>query len=186
MALSHFGPGFRGRFLDIGANDGLHGSTTVLLAENGWDGIAIEPSWSVIPIWLQNMRRFPRVTLVAGVISPRRELARYWECGALSTCNQNIQAQGGDRNGATMVYAPTFTCVDLLDAFPGPFDAVSIDIEGWSLDIMREFPWDRAGCRFAAIEAFSKFNEAPVIRSFMESVGFGHLATTRENVVMVR
>src|SRR5688572_20384844 len=41
--LRFFGEGREGVFVDVGANDGLHGSNSMLLEQKGWRGFLIEP-----------------------------------------------------------------------------------------------------------------------------------------------
>ncbi len=38
-----FGPAFSGVFMEVGANDGLHGSNSKLLESRGWHGFLVEP-----------------------------------------------------------------------------------------------------------------------------------------------
>lgn len=42
--VNYFGKDFKGKFLDIGANDGVTLSNTRALAEAGWCGVLVEPS----------------------------------------------------------------------------------------------------------------------------------------------
>jgi hypothetical protein len=88
------------------------------------------------------------------------------------------------------MWVPVVTPRDLCAAFPGPFSMVNLDIEGWSLDIMREFPWLDVDCRFAVIEALRGddfgVDEVPIVIEYMRQFGFRHMKTTRENVVVVR
>ena len=198
QALAHFGAGFQGRFLDLGANNGMNGSTTLLLAEHGWSGVWVEPNWSVMGELIARACAFSgRVQIVQGAVGLRHGLVPYWDASCLgehssewSTCSQDIQTRSEPRARALKLHVPVFTPADLVDAFPGEFHVVSIDLEGWSLDIMRAFPWDLVGCRFAVIEAFRPYHfggdERPMVREFMESKGFRHFGNSEENVVMVR
>lgn len=42
--LEFFGKGYRGRVVDVGANDGVEGSNSRLLELHGWVGLLVEPS----------------------------------------------------------------------------------------------------------------------------------------------
>lgn len=195
LALEHFGD-FKGRFLDLGAYDGRNGSLTYLLAEHGWTGVQVEPNWRTTPVWIGHMMGFQgRVKLVQGAIGISHGLTRYWDsAGPWSTCNPEVQALGRERFGAMEIMVPTFTPSDLVEVFPGDFDMVSIDIDGWSLDIMRAFPWSLVNCRFAVIEAIDgacglwtgPSDERMTVVEYMTGQGFRHLKTTTENVVMVK
>jgi FkbM family methyltransferase len=195
LAVEHFGREFKGRFLDLGAYDGLAGSNTYLLAQLGWEGVEVEPNWRTTGQWIDNVwRKFGKsVQLVQGAIGLTRGLTTYWDsAGPWSTCHPGVQAIGRERTGAFKMHVPTFTPGDLIDAFPGPFHVVSVDIDGWSLELMRSLPWDTMGTRFAVIEAIEAPdwpgppNERQVVREYMQSRGFYHLCDTLENVVMVR
>src|ERR1035437_6830450 len=39
-----FGEDYRGKFVDVGANDGVYGSNSYLLERHGWTGLLVEPS----------------------------------------------------------------------------------------------------------------------------------------------
>lgn len=190
-AISHFGESFMGRFLDLGCFDpAIGGSITYLLAQRGWEGVWVEAGHAAMGDVIKLARTFDgRVSVVHGAVGTKHGLVPLWDCGGYSTCSAVIKDIGAERGGAYKLLVPAFTPDDIVEAFPGAFDVVSIDVEGLSLDVMRAFPWDAVKCRFAVIEAFDgeRFgNEPKVVREFMESVGFSFVEQNVENVVMAR
>jgi hypothetical protein len=191
LVLEHFGS-FKGRFLDIGALDGQTGSNTLLLAEHGWSGVYVEASWQCLPALIATSKRFPGTQVVQGLIAPQVGLVPFWCCPVPghSTASAPLQARGCGREGASKIYAPAFTPLQLLEALPGPYHFVSIDIEGLTLRVAEQIPWDAIECQALCLEAFPAEilgeDERPIIRRFFEGRGWRLLADTSENVVMVR
>lgn len=194
-ALRHFCPDYRGRFLDLGAHDGQRGSNTLLLAEHGWSGVLVDASPQTCKRLCQTASRFPGVEVVHAVIGMTPGLVPFWcvfddGLSSLSTTSKPLQDRGLERTGAHKFWANALTIPDLLTAHPGPYDVVSIDLEGISLDVMRAIPWDDIKCRFAVIEAFPSAvlgqDERPTVQAYMESRGFRLLAHSLENVILGR
>ena len=70
-----------GRFLDIGAHDGVFVSNTRRLAELGWRGVCVEASPYVFPKLVDTYRDNPNVELVNAAVSSaaEAELLRWYD-----------------------------------------------------------------------------------------------------------
>src|SRR6266566_887458 len=75
--LRHFA-GRIGRFLDIGAFDGLTFSNTRCLAELGWGGVLVEPSPAAFVHLMKGYEGNPNVELVNAGLAPVSGLFRFW------------------------------------------------------------------------------------------------------------
>lgn len=192
LIVRAFPPGHMGRFIDLGCYDGKACSNTYRLAELGWEGVGVDPSWRIVDAWHANMDQFAdKVRLIRAAVAPTHGLIDCWDSkGPFTTCAKWVQDRGAsERAEAQHSLVAAITPAELLAVFPRP-DVVSIDVEGMSLDLMRVFPWLASGCCCAVIEAFrpehAGIDEAPIVRAHMEALGFTHLRTTAENVVLWR
>ena len=192
LVAAHFG-GFVGRFLDLGAHNGRTFSNTLLLAERGWSGVWLDASYRSAPELVAAAARLPGVEVVHGAISAdEHALVPFWDCpdSLLSTARAELQEQGGPRAGAPKLWLPTLTVYDLLRALPGPYHVISVDLEGLSLDVLRKLPLLQLDCRCICVEVMPQLmvgiDEAMNVRYLLEPLGFRLLATTAENVIMVR
>lgn len=186
-----------GRILELGANNGHVGSNTLHFFEKGWEGVCVEPSWRAIGAWQNIMEKrgidAEKVQLINGAIGLRRGLNVFWDCpqSTLSTCSQRCKDYKDEwRGNAKKMWVPLFTVEDLLAIFPGPYDYISIDIEDWSIPIMRELPFDELKTKAVCIEFFGKVvfgeDESGSIIDHMAQYGFELLKIAGGNVICVK
>ena len=131
-----FFDGFKGRFLDLGAFDGVTGSNTRALAELGWFGVSIEAN----PENFQTLlgKNLNGVDCVNAAVMPKAGLERFYfsadQCG---TCmeNKNLQAILPVRSS---YYVAAVTPQMIADKFGGDFDFISLDVEGVDLNVLLE------------------------------------------------
>lgn len=189
--LSYFGPA-TGRFLDIGAYDGLRLSNTRALLEQGWSGVLVEPSAANLVNLAKNCEPFAdRVHIVQAAVTDKRGLAPFFIDTApdrewSTTINPDLMASGS-------VIAPsrlktsvaTIVVADLLPL--GPFDFISIDAEWEDGKILAELVLDPRLqlARMICIEARSA-HERMWMRTLLEESGFALGHETRENLIMVQ
>lgn len=128
-----------GFFVDVGANDPRKGSQTWHLEQQGWTGILIEP-----------LERFQAVLRAA---RPRSRVVRA-ACGppghppSVEFLEAENPAHSGLRPDAVKAginyvgreEVPMFTLDEVLEQAGGPrVDFVSIDVEGFQVDVLRGF-----------------------------------------------
>lgn len=77
------------------------------------------------------------------------------------------------------VWAVTVTIGDLLEQFPGPYDLISVDCEGTTLQIVEDLipHLDELRCRCLIYETDGETLKAP---------GFRETLRTEENAILVR
>lgn len=124
-----------GRFLDIGAADGLTFSNTKLLAERGWTGVCVEPAAWAFDQLLKNMP--DQVTCVNVVLGEYTGLVPFhYSNDFVSTTDPLHRARWEDRVDFHQVYAMQLAVDEFMRHFPPPYDMVSADTEGTSLYIL--------------------------------------------------
>jgi FkbM family methyltransferase len=136
-----FGPNFIGRFLDIGAADGVRNSNTRLLATKGWHGCLVEPLPRQFTELLAVYGERCDITLVNAAITPHGRPAQFFTGreGQLSTVDTVTSSLGNMRPWFTQQFwIPSMTPGDLREiAGEQPFDFVSLDCEGLDLEIAK-------------------------------------------------
>lgn len=151
--LEHFA-GRVGRFLDVGAYDGLNLSNTRQLMERGWTGVCIEPSPLVFPHLEKNLKQFPGVDGIQAAIVPddshTNGKVKFWAVeDALSTLDPRHKAII-ERHNPAVKYTETFVDAwkwrKLLDRYPEPYDFINIDVEGINWELLRDGPLAEMVC----------------------------------------
>lgn len=151
LILQHFA-GRIGRFLDVGAFDGVTFSNTKPLADLGWSGVFVEPSPPAFCHLMRNYADNPRVQLVNAAVVP---FADAWPTLLKLHCN-TADAQSADMlstfdaslrdKWAGHPFRPIWTSGtswhELYAAFGNSFDFVNIDVEGMNLDVLKYMPID--------------------------------------------
>ena len=149
--LKFFGD-YVGRFLDVGAHDGITFSNTARLAERGWSGVCVEPSPSTFIHLIENHKGRP-IELVNAAIAPESKLMRFWDSGgdALSTLTEAHRDKWAGYPFRGMWLKP-ITWDDLLSVLPGPYDFLNIDVEGINAEVALFAPLDAIGARMICLE----------------------------------
>jgi FkbM family methyltransferase len=135
-----------GRFLDIGAFDGFTFSNTQYLADLGWSGVCVEPSPISFRWLMHNYQRNRSVALVNAAIGERPSVSKFWvntkdvdSPEAMSTFEDSHRSKFPHLHFSEM-WAPMITWELLLEAHPGPYDFVNIDVEGMNERVLALMP----------------------------------------------
>lgn len=139
--LEHF-KGRTGKFLDIGAADGIKFSNTRALAELGWSGVLVEPNphqfVKLDALYLGN----PKMTLVNAVVAPmERGLYTFYHSDqtVVASIDENLIKEWSKNFRYRTWLAASVRISDILLDCGYQYDFVSIDAEGLSVAIAREF-----------------------------------------------
>lgn len=131
--------GDQGRFLDVGANDGVHLSNTRALAERGWTGVLVEPSPYWLPKLIANYPDERRHTIIGAPLWFKHEVAKFWATeDIVNTMSPQLMEARKHRYSYRMIYAHGIVWEDLQEI--GPFDVINIDIEGPTLPMFKIMP----------------------------------------------
>jgi len=183
-----------GRFLDIGAANGITLSNTHLMAQAGWSGVCLDANaqelFNLNNLYWDN----PRIEIVQGLISDGHGLKEFWNAKSAntSTSSRRMQDRGRERLGARQCWVAGITLSDLFVQFGYDFDFINIDLEDGTLPIMRALPIDKLRqCRALCIEHLKPEwyfgeNEENEIKAWGEVNGFRVLLRTDENVVLAK
>jgi FkbM family methyltransferase len=184
VILSFFDAGV-GRFLDIGAFDGISLSNTRALAERGWSGIMVEPSpFNLCPL-IESLK----------VFNGRVEA---WSCAVNATGDPAVLKMTQEKS---VMWANTISehevpspvnvtlrveCVRIHDLLKhGPFDFISIDAEYLDFEILKDSPRGLYGCKMLCIEVPGP-SRREEMKAYIESnIGFDIFHETNENIIAV-
>jgi FkbM family methyltransferase len=176
-----------GRLLDIGAFDGITFSNTRRLLELGWQGVLVEPSLTIMPDLLANVRQFDgQVTIVPVAIGETAGDVTFYDANGEGVSTTSVQhvAKWSDHVRYFETKTPQITPVMLLDKVGRNFDFVSIDVESTNAAVCRDIPWgDLTHCRVICIEhdeADDKINET------LKPFGFSVVHRNAENLIFSR
>jgi FkbM family methyltransferase len=192
--LRLFGADHKGFFLDIGANDGLHGSNTYLLEQHGWKGILIEASPGLAAT-CQHTRPGSIVVNKAVVGDPNIHTVTLHEysSGLSGERFDALSSVGGPSSyekiafaagaGVTTVEVSAARLDDILleHGVTGRIDFMSIDVEGSELDVLRGFSFDRYRPRVILVEDNS-FGSDLTISNYLDQVGYQPVCRSFVNV----
>jgi len=144
-----------GTFVEVGANDPVAFSQTHHLEAHGWSGLLIEP----IPELCEALRaQRPNSTVVQAACG--RPADRGEAEFAVATDHQQSALKRDQLDFQTdtqrTITVRVVTLDDILDEHPtpngGPYDFVSIDVEGMQLDVLEGFDLARHRPRLLLIE----------------------------------
>jgi len=174
-----------GRFLDIGAYDGQSLSNTRALALSGWSGTLVEPNPRLFMSLLQMYGQDSRFTLVNAAMSDKSGLARFYVDGTNEQYCSSIAPNAKDLFPLTpypMSYlVPTITPKDLEETY----DFISIDSEGFDLEILKAMRGTLDSTRLVCIE----YNQERSYDATIEELrlqGFEQVHKSRENILARR
>ena len=157
--ILNFFNGRTGRYLDIGAFDGVEMSNTLALAELGWKGTAIEPSPWVFNRLKKNYEErqlTSSVKLVEAAVVPNNypDQLKFYEThmshnfepgtgvGSLSADHSYNWAIKHNDKFYTKVVETTVSTIKLQDIFTDvDYNFISIDVEDFNLELMVNIPW---------------------------------------------
>ena len=124
-----------GRFLDIGAFDGVTGSNTLALAEMGWSGLCVEPDPANFVKLMERHKTSALVECLLAAVGPSASVHRFH-----GNANQNSTAVNFKRLNQEEVqcyHVLSITPEAIAWNFGRKFDFVSIDAEQMEYDILR-------------------------------------------------
>lgn len=134
IILDFFAGAMPGRFLDIGAFDGITGSNTRALSDLGWEGVCVEASPYNFPRLYDHHGTNEKVACVLGAFAPKNGLVTFHD--ARDQIGTIFKGHAVEKWVARRYHVPCITPSDIKEAFGGAWAFVSIDIEGAELDVI--------------------------------------------------
>lgn len=152
-------------FVDLASNDAKRLSNTLLLEQNGWEGLCMEPN----PIYWYGLASLRRCTVVGAFVGGEedgKEINVRLSTGVYGgiveegiTSFQNANKAAEEKRNVVSI-----TTVFKETNVPEVIDYLSLDVEGAESFVMQSFPWDQYKFKFMTIEGVkedlsSKLNE---------------------------
>lgn len=172
----------KGRFLDIGAGDGVTFSNTRWLAEHGWAGVVVEPAAWAFAKLADLYRDRDDVQPVQAIVTPDRCGLTNWLYAKDDLLSTVVEEEAAKWSTVPFMRLTGSCCTlhQLLDWFEGSFSVVSIDAEGLAGDLVRAYIQHPA---WASVQLIVYEHE----RNPLELRGaFEHAVTTTNNVIYRR
>lgn len=177
----------KGKFVDVGANDGKTGSMTYDLEKEGWSGILIEPN----PLLVENIKKTRTSPVFQNAISSKEgELPFYIVEGpsnlhGLSRFNytkefeDHVKRSGGEVK-KTIVDVKKISTIMNEAKDLDKVDFLKIDVEGHELEVLKSFDFDKY--RPTLIVTEDNFKDADKsVRHLLASKGYVVIARDRIN-----
>lgn len=178
-------PESTGKFLDLGAWNPFDKSNTRALFERGWSGVMLEPSPGPLANLLLEYGNCERVTVYGKAIALEPGRVHMWMSDdGLSTSDPIIYEKwkGVANYRPQQIEVETTTLEEIYEKH-GPFDFVSIDVEGLSVDIFKRLIDLGHRPRCICLEYDERLAEA---RSVALAAGYQEWQFNGTNIVIVR
>ena len=176
-----------GVFVDVGANDGIHGSMSYQLEKEGWSGILIEPN----PLLVNRLREVRTSPVFQCAISSNEgDLPFYIVEGpgnidGLSRFDyskefeDHVKSCGGSVKKSIVNVRKISNVIEEAKNI-SKIDLLKIDVEGHEFDVLKSFDFDKYHPSLIITEDNFKDSDKSV-RYFLESKGYVVIARDRIN-----
>lgn len=177
-----------GRFLDIGAHNGVDLSNTRALYDLGWSGVFVEPSPVIFSQLLDNYPTTDRIKLLNCAVDVESKISIFLENngGYVATLSREHQKMCSEFYGSCFrgMYLNTVTFNELLDSFGTDFDFISLDVEGMDFELLRSMDFSRlAATKMLCVE---QKNSESGMEEYLSKFGFVKVHQTEENLLVAR
>jgi FkbM family methyltransferase len=161
-------------YIDVGANHPVLNSNTYLFYQRGGRGVCVEPNPA---LWRVLKRERPRdMCLNAGVAATASGAADFYVMSStpLGTFSkEEARKYVEDKNYGhqeirEVIRLPLLTIHDILEKyFTAPVDILSVDTEGYDLDIVRSIDYSRHRPKLICVET-ARYDESGTVRKLYE------------------
>ncbi|OHB57734.1 MAG: hypothetical protein A2173_03810 [Planctomycetes bacterium RBG_13_44_8b] len=178
----HFKDVCHGRFLDIGAGDGVTFSNTKILYDMGWNGVAVAPSPNFMSALKENFS-CQRVKYVQSALTDKDgPVEMYHTPDFTSTLSESHRAKWENITKYTKISVEGISWSTLLNQHGNDFDFVNIDTEGTNIEILKNMPnIYKEKVKMFCVE-FD--NQITAVRDLLCPYGYKVIHTTGENVIL--
>jgi FkbM family methyltransferase len=172
----------KGRFLDIGAYDGITFSNTYALVEQGWSGVMVEPSPTIFPKLLANMREKEIMCCNSVITATNQGIIDFYDSrGDFLSTNVPEMFSKWPTAQFDKYQTKAVTITDLFHYYGMDFNFISIDVEGANWEILQSIPFGWLSfLNLLCIEFDDKSKE---MERFMKDKGFGLIFRNGENMI---
>lgn len=183
-----------GRFVEVGAFDGVEVSNTVFLAEAGWKGLYIEAHPKFADDCARNHAQHPNIAVMWTGIGAHVGQAELYEVGACSTMVYDKSAIDWGAKPDRKILVPCTTLNLALDSVSWEplFELLVIDVEQMELQVLAGFDPNRWQPHMVIVETH-ELDKAPErnfkafsISKYWADYGYQKIYTDHINSVFVR
>jgi FkbM family methyltransferase len=169
-----------GRFLDIGAHDGVTFSNTRALWDKGWTGVYVEPAPEVIPKLKQNAG--PDCQIVEAAIGTTDGKMKFFSSNGdmVGTLSDSHKILWSTQINFSETDVDVITIDTLKNKIGTQFDFINIDVEGVNLDVFKQFDWTVWKATCVCVE-YERYGE--LIANAMKRYGYEQVYISSENIV---
>jgi FkbM family methyltransferase len=191
IVLNYFGK-HKGTVLEIGANDGRTFSNSYDLIINEWYGVLFEPGHIYDELHKLHKGN-ERVHTHRLGIADKEGFVKFWQSGShvkngldlgLDSTMQEIETFRWKKNGVKFteieIEAVPFSWV--AEKYP-VFDFISIDVEGFEWQILRQIDLKAVGCKCLCIEYNSDRHAERLFKEYVLKFGMKEIARNAENLI---
>lgn len=175
-----------GRFLDIGAHDGITFSSTRALLEKGWTGVYVEPEPLALAQLEVNTSNFSQKVAIYPIAIGEADGSQTFY-SANGDMIGTLSPQHRDLWSSAVAFTETKVQVQTLETLARQvgynFDFINLDVEGLNWMVFQQFDWHKWRPRCVCIEYENKFNE---IKGVLERHGYQIVYVSTENIVAVK
>lgn len=169
----------KGVFIEVGAFDGKYISNTLSFEENGWSGVLVEPIYEYYKLCKKNRINSKTIHGACNSYNAEEVAFNVDSTGLLSSLKDNEEYKNDqiERRGKSgFVYkgtetrkVPSFTLDSLIkEHISEPIDFISIDVEGFELEVLKGIDFTNLNCKVLVIEANSE-DGSNLITDYLES-----------------
>jgi FkbM family methyltransferase len=151
LTRQFFGDGYKGYFVEVGANHPQIGSQTWRFEQSGWNGVLVEPQQDLA----EDLRRERKARVFAVACSSPANAGRllpFYVAGWLSALDRDRMAPGAEPESVVEVPIKTLDAILTEADAPSPIDFLSIDVEGHEIEVLEGFDFTRWRPRLILIE----------------------------------
>lgn len=172
-----------GRFLDIGAHDGVTFSNTRALWDKGWTGVYVEPAQEVVPMLKENAG--PNCQIVEAAIGTTDGHMKFYSSNGdmVGTLCDSHKTLWSSQINFSETDVDVITIDTLKKSIGTQFDFINIDVEGVNIDVFKQFDWTvwTPTCVCIEYECHGEF-----IANTMKRYGYEQVYVSSENIVFKR
>lgn len=188
QAITNYFGDFRGRWLDVGAFDGVCFSNTLRLAELGWSGLSVEPDPHAFCKLLDNYaaRNISGVQCLHAFVGDKLGITTFYGTGgdAVNTASEEQREEWSAHVKYRRFFVPVITVWQVLQHFGAIWDMVNLDVEGTNLAVLRTMPLAEMQTKLICVEHQTRHAE---VKEYCAEHGLTEeLMRNAENIILAR
>jgi len=183
---------FKGRLLEIGANDGQTLSNSYGLLLEGWGGVLVEPSLTCLEKLNALHRQNTKVKIAPFAIGTHTGEIDFYESETLlnigdtslvsTTIPNEMKRWDSLKIQFNKKKVDCVTFADFLTFYPAPYHLISIDAEGLDYEILTQMNLITLGCKMICVETNGL--EVDKYAEYIRTFGFKIVHRNAENLIM--